>query len=102
MPRRPTRLCKAAGPAVVLLAACLLTHSSAAGPAGPVTVDEETKQQLTAAARTMLERRTEALVQHAKHETNAVVNRKSGEMKVGLPLPRDLCKSAGHQHLRHC
>ncbi|ACY99701.1 MULTISPECIES: hypothetical protein [Thermomonospora] len=66
MPRRPTRLCKAAGPAVVLLAACLLTHSSAAGPAGPVTVDEETKQQLTAAARTMLERRTEALVQRSR------------------------------------
>ncbi|SEG90663.1 hypothetical protein SAMN04489712_1272 [Thermomonospora echinospora] len=63
MVRRRTRL---AGLAAVLMAGCALLPSSTARPGGPVSVDEETAQQLTAAARTMLERRTEALVQQSR------------------------------------
>ncbi|REE98298.1 hypothetical protein [Thermomonospora umbrina] len=60
---RRSRRSRRAGLAVVMLAGCVVVPSSHVLPTGPAGVDEETTQQLTAAARTMLERRTQALVQ---------------------------------------
>ncbi|HEX2316028.1 MAG TPA: hypothetical protein VHJ17_19945 [Thermomonospora sp.] len=60
------RWSRRAGLAALVLAGCVAVPASAVLPAGPATVDEETKQQLTAAARAMLERRTEALVQASR------------------------------------
>lgn len=51
------------GLAVGVLAACVAVPSSAALLASPRPVDDATTQQLTVAARTMLQRRTEALIQ---------------------------------------
>ncbi|KAB2351663.1 hypothetical protein [Actinomadura rudentiformis] len=47
---------------VLAIAACVMLPSSAPVVSRP-TVDDETKQQLTVAARSLLERRSEALVQ---------------------------------------
>lgn len=50
----------------VLLAGCVIVPSSAVRHDGPPGVDRETERQLTVAARTMLEHRTEALVQRVR------------------------------------
>ncbi|MEU5883133.1 hypothetical protein [Spirillospora sp. NPDC047279] len=51
------------GPAVVVIAGCVVLPSSAPLAGGAPTVDDETTRQLTVAARSLLERRSEALVQ---------------------------------------
>ncbi|WP_175596075.1 hypothetical protein [Thermomonospora catenispora] len=50
----------------VLLAGCVILPSSTVRHDGPARVDQETERQLTVAARTMLEHRTEALVQRVR------------------------------------
>ncbi|QXJ22098.1 hypothetical protein AGRA3207_003044 [Actinomadura graeca] len=52
----------------IVLAGCALLPASSAVPRIPPAVDAETTRQLTAAASTLLERRSQALVQQRHHD----------------------------------
>ncbi|MFG2002529.1 hypothetical protein ACGFNU_25570 [Spirillospora sp. NPDC048911] len=69
----------------LVIAACVVLPSSAPASSRP-TVDDETKQQLTVAARSLLERRSQALVEqprrHAKQSPSEVLGVRISPMVV--------------------
>jgi hypothetical protein len=95
MVRHWTRL----GLALLAMAACAVPPSSAVGLGAP-TVDEDTRRQLTVVASTLVEYRSQALVQKNRHDRRHVPTEILG-VSISPRLARVQADAVEHTEVRY-